>query len=1154
MPKTLKIHPNERVDLDDFERAANTYTAEGDAFFVERMLLAKRARLVEGFRIEVSDQTTNPGEITIYNGHGYDSSGYPVHNEDQANDSRTVTLTGASQTFYVEIEFHSELADPDARAFWDPVYDNASPDPDGREFDATVPTRSAPNWRVVTPVSTSGFEVVSTPTSRKIPLAVLKTNVSNAINNPGLVYVTAASVLEEDVALGASAIRALNSRLLPDTGGSIIVGAGGSTPQTVTVSTNDFATGVVTFAPVLTNDHLAGAIVRVAGTARFLQENTEPVDVAVSTSATQPDAQRRFFQGDEIRGSAIAASKEVVDGRGDLNIENFKDYVDFVAAHFHDLRFGTLRSGELLTDVPTAFDEDQRYFASAGGVMGARSATFTIGDGVNSWGDFNGDTEAPFIAAVAAMPTNGGVIFVKRGTYTFSNVVTVTKNILFVGEGKRAVALEKGAATYLFDFNPGGTLKSGGLENMYLSTNGAAATTLLLNVTGSPRFKLNDLHALGCVVVDTASVTATNSSFVNFSGSDPTFSAVTLSSSHFKGCSFASVTAEAVEVTSSVTDTTFDTCSFIGTTCLELNASIVSQLAIQNCTFDSSVRFLNATGTVTALTVGHSRISTASAATNGAYLSGTLTGVLIHNCKFSGSWASAGTVNAPKAFISVDSAGVTGFTVQNCTFTGTNGTSYVTAVMVDNVSSTEHALRITGCTFQQCYGLFHTGSAEPVPVIVSDCQQVGSVYNRVNYGIYSDAPIDLAVSNSAFNTLRDDNTAVSAIHVDDASGFASTLTMTGCYIDGVRQTAGALASGVYWRTDSSQSIVNISNTTIRAVLGATGAHGIYFNPAGTSQEARVANCHINTITATVSGVAVGIYGLLCTKSTFVSNRVHAITGVSASRCVWLTDATDVVIGTNVMEDQVYLEGTMTRVSVTDNTMDVNAALTTGCIRVYYSDGSDSINLVGNIIQAPDFSGYGIEVAGTSSAAVLRSLKVAENNITLGSVGGTGIFYATGESRGMQIVNNIVREPTTALGTRAIYVSSSAANGHRNAHIEGNSAYFATKTGNKTGAAISVVNAQNMVLANNSIDVGTGSFTGVCISVDSSIGVILGNVCTGTNSGTSSITVVNIASDVMVAGNRCEAGAGGISLGGTVYSIGVNEGAVANYGAYGYNLA
>jgi hypothetical protein len=68
----------------------------------------------------------------------------------------------------------------------------------------------------------------------------------------------------------------------------------------------------------------------------------------------------------------------------------------------------------------------------------------SVGDGVNSIGDYNGTDQAPFIAALAALPS-GGMLFVKPGTYTFTAKLTIaTANIRVLGN-QNGVAHIQGA-------------------------------------------------------------------------------------------------------------------------------------------------------------------------------------------------------------------------------------------------------------------------------------------------------------------------------------------------------------------------------------------------------------------------------------------------------------------------------------------------------------------------------------------------------------------------------------------------------------------------------------------------------------------------------------------------------------------------------------
>ena len=168
MPDKLKAHSNERIDLVDFILAANDYTSSTNAFDKERTWLDGRSRILEGFYVEISDQTTAPGQITIYNGTGLDRDGNILNDESLANSATTVTLAGASQSFYIEIELTSSDSSTDSRAFWDPTVTNTVPIPNGGEVNINVPTRITPNWQVVYPVSTSGFSVTTNPASTRV--------------------------------------------------------------------------------------------------------------------------------------------------------------------------------------------------------------------------------------------------------------------------------------------------------------------------------------------------------------------------------------------------------------------------------------------------------------------------------------------------------------------------------------------------------------------------------------------------------------------------------------------------------------------------------------------------------------------------------------------------------------------------------------------------------------------------------------------------------------------------------------------------------------------------------------------------------------------------------------------------------------------------
>lgn len=79
--------------------------------------------------------------------------------------------------------------------------------------------------------------------------------------------------------------------------------------------------------------------------------------------------------------------------------------------------------------------------------MGSRLAAVTVGDGVSSWGDFNGTSQVALQKAHDALPVAGGRIFLKRGTYTLSGNFnwTNTGSVVLEGEEGSKITTSGGA-------------------------------------------------------------------------------------------------------------------------------------------------------------------------------------------------------------------------------------------------------------------------------------------------------------------------------------------------------------------------------------------------------------------------------------------------------------------------------------------------------------------------------------------------------------------------------------------------------------------------------------------------------------------------------------------------------------------------------------
>lgn len=445
MPKRPNNLPGLRVDITDYEQNGHVFTVDSFEHFAERALLSNYSRVLEGFRVEIADQTTNPGLFTIHSGVAYNRDGQIVDNENDLAAQRSVTLL-ADGTYFVEIEFTTGASDTDARAFWDPLYDNGS-DPSGdvrplgREFDANVATRNTPDWTVITPVSTTAFTYVSTPDTNRIPVAVL-TVASGAITG-GTTY-SARSILEQDAAISATSIRAGNSRIFPDAFSATLGGAA------ITVTANDRENNVLTLASGLAAGHTRGE--------RIVQTGSGiPVFLAERTTGTIPssgtaDARNRFFQGDEERGYALGQDPYTDTGKSDVEVKSLKDQIDFLAAEIRELKWGSSRA----TDIgnlapPSSFPAVPKYFDKAGGLLGGRGHTVSVGDGVTCWGDFNttqsGSAKAALEAAYAALPSTGGTIYVKGSAtpYAFATSAdfsTAGKHVVIKGDGRESTILE----------------------------------------------------------------------------------------------------------------------------------------------------------------------------------------------------------------------------------------------------------------------------------------------------------------------------------------------------------------------------------------------------------------------------------------------------------------------------------------------------------------------------------------------------------------------------------------------------------------------------------------------------------------------------------------------------------------------------------------
>jgi hypothetical protein len=503
VPKRVNVVPNLRVDIPDFLQESSGLSVGGQQHFVERLILANFAAIMDGFRVEIANQGTSPRMLTVYNGVAFDRSGTIVNNEDDFNASRTITLPG-NGTFYVEVKFVTNESDTDARGFWDPTFSNGNDPsgdlrPKGREFSENIATRLTPDWQIVSPVSTTGFEITTTPNSLKIPVAQLTVS-GNVIT--GASTTAWRSVLRALLDTSGTKAKLFSTRGMPDAF-TLSLDPGGANAETLTVTANDRENGILTVSSSPVANHPAGERAAVGG--------GSPAQFVVPSSGA--DKRALFFQADSDAGHYINLDPQTnpaTDGdraRKDTEIDSLRNYVNFLAAQLREMKWGTFTTASLgLVGPPYQnFDTKTKYFDSAGGLLAARTNTVSIGDGVNSWGDFNisqivssgsgTDLNAALTFAVAQLNLtgSGGIIFLKRGIYDITTKVTSAFDVTIVGEGQGTTLVRLNGSDPMLDMGTGTVLR---LQNLTISLN-SGSTNASANFGSSAQFIARDVTMTG---------------------------------------------------------------------------------------------------------------------------------------------------------------------------------------------------------------------------------------------------------------------------------------------------------------------------------------------------------------------------------------------------------------------------------------------------------------------------------------------------------------------------------------------------------------------------------------------------------------------------------------------------------------------------------
>jgi hypothetical protein len=1060
MPKKLNVSPNQRIDIPDFIRAANDYSAEAQNFYTERFLINGKPHVLDGFRIELADQATYPGEITVHNGNAFTRNGQHVNEESDVVSNIPVTLQGTG-TFYVEIEFLEEEDDPDSRAFWDPTVPNTAPIPSGEEFEQSTNTRLTPTWRIVQPVSITGFSLDSDPNSSRIPLVCLVTNGSGEITaglNTGFVLEKPYSTLIEDAAIGATTLKIATAQLFSADAAaadntvtidpSDVSGLGSLTR---TVSSIDLANNVLTVAALTAvGPYPAGTRIDATGKPQlFLMRRATGAPDLTGTN-THPDRTSRFFQGNETKGAAylgglVAADSVELGVRTDLEIKSLKTYVDALASQLLELKTGSSKLGVTVAP-PLSFDvanTPYHWFDRAPGVLGSRTASVTIGDGISSFGDFNGTDETVFQAAVNAVEANaqGGVVFVKRGSYTFANPVSITRDVRIVGEGQFATSIVNtgiSAAGFLLTSATGLGV---GFYNMALTGN--ATVPHFAEILGPCSY----LEVIGCLCT-LAGVTSDASGFITRATlSDCIFvdssfdnngsvhhlvytnNRVAFSTTGKTAIDLTDLTGQATvhnnHVSLAVSDST-STFLFITNAA---SASAVSSIAVKN-------NHISVNNTPASLRMIYSPSNTilGNITVDGLYLNGSLLNTLhfidinycrslvINNVSADDPFNASGFafLNFHRANTSPTLSNTMQVSLSNIHLRADNATTY----FVRGISSVtgEKDIRISNCSMK--------GFANPInyngygTLSVENCLidgLIGGNYQSL-YGLTIDSPaattLELSVKNSKFVNIG--VTGVSAYGISIEAIGRVNAQISGCLFDTMGDTTADTVAGIYNAGAEYDNFTVRDCSFIDISAAAVFSRAIYvgISDTVTGQTGRVSILN-NQVKGLGTGVAAGnVVGISVASSFIVTNvlidgntlancngtNVKAIEVLSSGNLV-----SNTIISNNTIRDTIASEDTIGEIEIIAPSIlnvrvcgnDCNIASLSGApgtfngyailLTANIASGSFSnVSISDNVITGSLTSSYtyGIGVNGTTSG--VAGLTIANNSILLGSNAGSEV--------------------------------------------------------------------------------------------------------------------------------------------------------------------
>jgi hypothetical protein len=640
-------------------------------------------------------------------------------------------------------------------------------------------------------------------------------------------------------------------------------------------------------------------------------------------------------------------------------------------------------------------------------LQGAKTNTVSVGDGVTTWGDFNalqsGSAQAAIQAAHDALPTSGGTIYLKTGTYDIANTtVTFSNEVILVGDGQASTVIRSTGTAAPLTIT-GSNISVRDLQFAYVNASstatelvdiGAAASLLKfqnVNFTEdtplpAPAFS----HAAGAtdILIDGCTITLEDGAGNFVTATDFTMrdSEITFDDSNNSGIQFTTtpvrVTIRDTKFTQTTTSAAQDSYGVF------FDANSGDDWTVDSCTFIDCDHGIGLRGGDT---------------------------VWVRNCRFMAPSASTGRTGIHGASGAVGT--VTNLSVEGCLFQAfddPNATNRVAAMDLDT-------------------GIEEAGTIKFVNNTVAT---IGTVANTPDaYGLYLDfvnaVVTNLHVSGNSFKSIQG-STEAFGVRVVLSDGTSSKhLHITDNQFENVGSTtAASVEFGGVWIEQGISDAV-ISNNTFQGIGNASA------DPAtNTMAVIRVGEPSLTNQSTNLSITGNTMRGLLTAAAKIfygISVRGGTTTMSISGNLIDVNDAdfTGIVVSRAAADTP-----TISELSIAGNV--VTGTATTGIDVLLSATGADAhgrVSITGNVVEGViSARGIGVLGAGASNTSAIRRFAVTGNavfsNVSTGSAE-TGIFvtdctHGTVSANAVEMIGiatGTVGIDCNAAGTEYIMISS-----------------------------------------------------------------------------------------------------------------------------------